>query len=108
MSEASSIVAAALAARTTDEAKTVQAMLAESVGSTNQRPVGDRYLNQDLWTLADEQAVSVERRAALEGIGSVAAKRVSAQGPFPDSLADAGAKRDRKPSVAAPGAWASA
>src|SRR5437867_3809962 len=34
-----------------------------------ERPVGDRYLNHDLWTLADEHAVSVERRAVLEENG---------------------------------------
>src|SRR5881409_3401857 len=34
-----------------------------------ERPVGDRYLNQDLWALADEQVVGIERRAVLEENG---------------------------------------
>lgn len=34
-----------------------------------ERPVGDRYLNQDLWALADEGVVAMERRALLEDNG---------------------------------------
>ena len=32
-------------------------------------PVGDVYINRDLWTLADELVVEPERKAALEGNG---------------------------------------
>jgi hypothetical protein len=32
-------------------------------------PVGDRYLNEGLWTAADEQVVALDRRAALEDNG---------------------------------------
>jgi hypothetical protein len=34
-----------------------------------ERPVGDRYLNQDLWPLADEQIVGLEQKAVLEENG---------------------------------------
>ncbi len=34
-----------------------------------ERPAGDRYLNDDLWTAADEQVVLMERRAILEDNG---------------------------------------
>jgi hypothetical protein len=34
-----------------------------------ERPVGDRYLNQDLWPLADEQVVGLEQKAVLEDNG---------------------------------------
>jgi hypothetical protein len=34
-----------------------------------ERPVGDRYLNQDLWNLTDEQIVAPGRMAALEDNG---------------------------------------
>jgi hypothetical protein len=32
-------------------------------------PLGDRYVNQDLWQLADEQGVSLEQKTALEENG---------------------------------------
>jgi hypothetical protein len=32
-------------------------------------PVGDRYINRDLWALADEQVVTPEQKAALEDNG---------------------------------------
>jgi hypothetical protein len=32
-------------------------------------PVGDRYMNEELWQVADEQAVSPEKRAVLEDNG---------------------------------------
>lgn len=34
-----------------------------------ERPLGDRYLNGELWDLADEQAVSFEKKAALDDNG---------------------------------------
>jgi hypothetical protein len=34
-----------------------------------ERPVGDRFINQELWTLADEQIIPLERKAALEENG---------------------------------------
>src|SRR5438105_15292900 len=34
-----------------------------------ERPLGDHYINQDLWDVADEQVVAVERKAALEDNG---------------------------------------
>jgi hypothetical protein len=34
-----------------------------------ERPLGDRYLNGDLWQLADEQGVTLERKAVLEENG---------------------------------------
>ncbi len=34
-----------------------------------ERPVGDRYLNQDFWAVADEQVVALERKAMLEDNG---------------------------------------
>jgi hypothetical protein len=34
-----------------------------------EQPVGDRYLNQDLWPLADEQVVGLEQKAVLEENG---------------------------------------
>jgi hypothetical protein len=34
-----------------------------------QRPLGDRYINQDLWDPADEQGVSLEHKAVLEENG---------------------------------------
>lgn len=34
-----------------------------------ERPVGDRYINQDLWTVADEQIVALDRKAVLEDNG---------------------------------------
>jgi hypothetical protein len=32
-------------------------------------PVGDRFLNKDLWTLADEQVIALDRKAVLEDNG---------------------------------------
>jgi hypothetical protein len=32
-------------------------------------PVGDRYINQELWTLIDEQVIALERKAILEDNG---------------------------------------
>ena len=32
-------------------------------------PVGDRYLNEDLWTVADDQVLTLERKALLEDNG---------------------------------------
>jgi hypothetical protein len=34
-----------------------------------ERPVGDRYLNEELWTLADEQRVNLELKMLLEANG---------------------------------------
>jgi hypothetical protein len=34
-----------------------------------ERPLGDGYLNQDLWVAADEQVIALEKRALLEGNG---------------------------------------
>jgi hypothetical protein len=34
-----------------------------------ERPAGDRYLNQELWELADEQGIALERRPVLEANG---------------------------------------
>src|SRR4051795_2109167 len=34
-----------------------------------ERPVGDRYLNQGLWTVADEQVVALDHKAVLEDNG---------------------------------------
>jgi hypothetical protein len=34
-----------------------------------ERPAGDDYVNRELWTYADEQAVSLERKAVLEDNG---------------------------------------
>lgn len=34
-----------------------------------EQPVGDRYINQDFWSIADEQVVALERRAHLEDNG---------------------------------------
>jgi hypothetical protein len=34
-----------------------------------ERPVGDRYLNQDFWDVVDEQVVALERKAVLEDNG---------------------------------------
>jgi hypothetical protein len=34
-----------------------------------ERPVGDRYLNQDLWTVADEQVIALDRKAVLADNG---------------------------------------
>jgi hypothetical protein len=34
-----------------------------------ERPVGDRYLNEDLWALANEQVIALERKDALESNG---------------------------------------
>lgn len=34
-----------------------------------ERPVGDRYLNEELWTFADEQVIALERKAVLEDNG---------------------------------------
>jgi hypothetical protein len=34
-----------------------------------ERPVGDRYLNEDLWSLANEQVVPLERKDTLENNG---------------------------------------
>jgi hypothetical protein len=34
-----------------------------------ERPLGDRYLNQELWTQADEQGVNLERKTLLEANG---------------------------------------
>ncbi len=34
-----------------------------------ERPLGDHYINQDLWGVADEQVVAVERKAVLEDNG---------------------------------------
>ena len=50
MSKPNEIIAAALAARTTEDARVVQAMIASSVGGAYQRPVGDRWMNLGLLT----------------------------------------------------------
>src|SRR5262249_53098611 len=34
-----------------------------------ERPIGDRYINQDFWDFADEQIVALERKAVLEDNG---------------------------------------
>ncbi len=34
-----------------------------------ERPLGDRYINRDLWTLVDEQDIPLERKAVLEEAG---------------------------------------
>jgi hypothetical protein len=34
-----------------------------------ERPVGDRYINQDLWTVADEQVIALDRKAVLADDG---------------------------------------
>lgn len=34
-----------------------------------ERPVGDRFLNQDVWTVADEQMIALDRKAVLEDNG---------------------------------------
>jgi hypothetical protein len=39
------------------------------VVATIEQTAGDRYLNNDLWTMADEQSVAIERRSALEDNG---------------------------------------
>src|SRR5258707_2734089 len=36
-----------------------------------ERPVGDSYINHDLWLLADEQQIPFERKASLEQNGFV-------------------------------------
>jgi hypothetical protein len=34
-----------------------------------ERPLGDPYINEELWQLADERVISPERRAAMDGSG---------------------------------------
>src|SRR5262249_8842816 len=34
-----------------------------------ERPVGDPYINEDIWSYADEQAVALERKAVLQDNG---------------------------------------
>ena len=34
-----------------------------------ERPVGDSYINRDLWTTADEQVIALERKAQLDDNG---------------------------------------
>jgi hypothetical protein len=50
MSDASTIIKAALAAHTMEQTLAVQAMIAKAVGATYQRPIGDRWSNVGLLT----------------------------------------------------------
>lgn len=34
-----------------------------------ERPIGDRYINEELWTAADEQVIALERKALIEDNG---------------------------------------
>src|SRR5947209_2927371 len=34
-----------------------------------ERPLGDRFLNRELWELADEQAITLEQKAVLDDNG---------------------------------------